>query len=91
MFLLGKKPTARYEGVPLCLSQIMTSNVKLDQLFRFFDKNATGDQNSCPYHPQFLLHVGRECAHKDKKKRRKMAEVVKAFKGWRARFGDPHN
>ena len=80
---LGKKPTTRYEGVPLCLSQIMTSSdVKLDQLFRFFDKNATGDQNSCPYHPQFLLQVGRECAHKDKKQRPKMSKVVMAFNKW---------
>jgi len=82
--ITGKSPISEYEGV--CLSQIMTSiDVKRDQLFRFFDRNATGDPNSCSYHPKFLLQVGRECAHKDKKQRRKMGEVVRAFKGWRAR------
>ena len=64
----------------------MTStDVKLDQLSRFFDRNATGDPNSCQFHPQFLLQVGRECAHKDKKQRPKMSKVVMAFKKWRAK------
>ena len=77
---LGKKPTTRFEGVSLCLSEIMILH-PVDQLYRLFDKKATGDSNSCTYKPQFLLQVGKECAHQDKTKRPKMCDVVMAFKG----------
>ena len=78
--LLGKKPTTRYEGVSLCLSEIMILH-PVDQLSRLFDKNATGDPNSCTYKPNFLVQVGKECAHQDKTRRPKMRDVVMAFKG----------